>query len=65
MVAKLRLAANATGEIAGRKRIKEALIEETIRKELEERGKTWNIGSEKFEKFRLWYTNYRKDTWHR
>uniref|UniRef100_A0A1I8EI92 DUF7753 domain-containing protein n=1 Tax=Wuchereria bancrofti TaxID=6293 RepID=A0A1I8EI92_WUCBA len=65
VVAKLRLAANATDEIAGRKRIKETLIEENIRKELEERGKTWNIGNEQFEKFRLWYINYRKDTWHR
>ncbi|KAL3994042.1 hypothetical protein ACH3XW_20110 [Acanthocheilonema viteae] len=65
VVAKLRLAANATSEIAERKRIKEALIEEAIRKELEERRRTWNIGNEQFEKFRLWYTNYRKDTWHR
>ncbi|VDN87890.1 unnamed protein product [Brugia pahangi] len=65
VVAKLRLAANATDEIARRKRIKETLIEENIRKELEERGKTWNIGNEQFEKFRLWYINYRKDTWHR
>ncbi|KAK6103389.1 hypothetical protein QQG55_12300 [Brugia pahangi] len=65
VVAKLRLAANATDEIDRRKRIKETLIEENIRKELEERGKTWNIGNEQFEKFRLWYINYRKDTWHR
>ncbi|VDK79262.1 unnamed protein product [Onchocerca ochengi] len=65
VVAKLRLAANATSKIAERKRIKEELIEETVRKELEERRKTWNINSEQFEEFRLWYTNHRKNIWHR
>lgn len=65
MVAKLRLAANATGEIAERKRIKEELIEETIRKELEERRRTWNVGDEEFGKFQLWYVNHRKDVWHK
>lgn len=65
VVAKLRLAANATGEIAEKKRLKEALIEESVEKELEERRKNWDINNGQFEKFRQWYIDYRKDIWHK
>lgn len=64
-MAKLRLAANATGEIAEKKRLKEALIEESVEKELEERRKNWDINNGQFEKFRQWYIDYRKDIWHK
>ncbi|VDN06079.1 unnamed protein product [Thelazia callipaeda] len=65
LVAKLRLAMNATGDVEEKKRIKEASIEENIQKELEERRKSWDINNGQFEKFRQWYINYRKDIWHR
>uniref|UniRef100_A0A915Q0Z7 DUF7753 domain-containing protein n=1 Tax=Setaria digitata TaxID=48799 RepID=A0A915Q0Z7_9BILA len=65
VVVKLRLATNATVEIAEKKRIKEELIGETIKKELEERRKKWDVSNEQFEKFRQWYINHRRETWHR
>ncbi|VDK76622.1 unnamed protein product [Gongylonema pulchrum] len=65
VVAKLRLAANATPEIAQKKRIKEELITETVQKELEERRRSWDVNNGQFEKFRQWYIDYRKDIWHK
>lgn len=65
VVAKLRLAANATANIREKKRIKEMQIEDAVRKELEQRRQSWDVNNGQFEKFRQWYLDFRKDLWHR
>lgn len=65
VVAKLRLAFNATGLLEQKRRNKEAQIEETVMRELEERRRTWNVNNGQFERFRQWYIDYRKDIWHK
>ena len=65
VVAKIRLAYNATNNIQRKKDTKEAQIEKTVLRELEERRKTWDINRGQFEKFQDWYIEYRKNIWHR
>ncbi|KAI1699951.1 hypothetical protein Ddc_18335 [Ditylenchus destructor] len=65
VVAKIRLALNATGAIEQKKVIKERQIEDTVLRELEERRKTWDINRGQFDKFQQWYIDYRKNIWHR
>lgn len=65
MVAKIRLAYNATRAIQRKKDVKEAQIEKMVKRELEERRQTWDINQGQFEKFQQWYENYRKNIWHR
>uniref|UniRef100_A0A915E551 DUF7753 domain-containing protein n=1 Tax=Ditylenchus dipsaci TaxID=166011 RepID=A0A915E551_9BILA len=65
VVAKIRLAYNATKSIERKKALKESQIEKTVLNELEERRKTWDISKGQFEKFQQWYVDYRKNIWHR
>lgn len=44
---------------------KEAQIEESVMKELEERRRTWDVNNGQFDRFRQWYIGYRKDIWHK
>jgi len=54
IVAKIRLATNATKEVDRKREVKEAQIEDTGAKELEERRATWDISRGQFEKFQSW-----------
>lgn len=65
MIAKIRLAYNATRAIQRKKDVKEAQIEKMVKRELEERRQTWDINRGQFEKFQQWYETYRKNIWHR
>uniref|UniRef100_A0A915BVY8 DUF7753 domain-containing protein n=1 Tax=Parascaris univalens TaxID=6257 RepID=A0A915BVY8_PARUN len=65
VVAKLRLAFNATGIVKQKKAAKEAQIEESVMRELEERRRTWDVNNGQFDRFRQWYIEYRKNIWHR
>lgn len=65
VVAKIRLAYNATEAILQKKLRKEAQIEESVLKELEERRRTWDVNNGQFDRFRQWYIGYRKDIWHK
>ncbi|KAI6232706.1 hypothetical protein M3Y99_00994500 [Aphelenchoides fujianensis] len=65
VVAKVRLAFNATGSVAKKRELKESQIERMVERELEERKESWDINRGQFEKFRDWYINYRKNVWHR
>ncbi|KAI6183457.1 hypothetical protein M3Y97_00491200 [Aphelenchoides bicaudatus] len=65
IVAKVRLAFNATGNIARKRALKEAQIERMVASELEERRNTWDINKGQFDKFQQWYVDYRKNIWHR
>ncbi|WKX95452.1 hypothetical protein Q1695_012144 [Nippostrongylus brasiliensis] len=65
VIAKIRLAFNATGTIARKRLLKEAQIEETVAKELEERRRTWDVNNGQFDKFSQWYIEYRKNIWHK
>jgi hypothetical protein len=65
VIAKIRLAYNATGSVQRKKDTKEAQIEKTVLRELEERRRTWDINRGQFEKFQQWYIEYRKNIWHR
>uniref|UniRef100_A0A914YF36 DUF7753 domain-containing protein n=1 Tax=Panagrolaimus superbus TaxID=310955 RepID=A0A914YF36_9BILA len=59
------MAYNATGGIQRKKSTKEAQIERTVLRELEERKRTWDINRGQFEKFQQWYIEYRKNIWHK
>ncbi|TMS40230.1 hypothetical protein L596_006632 [Steinernema carpocapsae] len=65
VVAKIRLAFNATGVVEQKRLAKEFQIEETVNKELEERRRNWDINNGQFDKFRQWYVDYRKNVWHK
>ncbi|CAJ0945765.1 unnamed protein product, partial [Mesorhabditis belari] len=65
VIAKIRMAFNATGQIARKKAMKETQIEETVLRELEERRRTWDVNNGQFDKFRQWYIEYRKNIWHK
>uniref|UniRef100_A0A0K0FJI2 DUF7753 domain-containing protein n=1 Tax=Strongyloides venezuelensis TaxID=75913 RepID=A0A0K0FJI2_STRVS len=65
VVAKIKLALNATADIAEKKAIKEGQIERTVLRELEERKRNWDVNKGQFEKFQEWYINYRKNVWHK
>ncbi|CAD6199943.1 unnamed protein product [Caenorhabditis auriculariae] len=65
VIAKIRLAYNATGAVARKKQLKELQIEETVAKELEDRRRTWDVNNGQFEKFSQWYIDYRKNLWHK
>ncbi|PAV90122.1 hypothetical protein WR25_13326 [Diploscapter pachys] len=65
VIAKIRLAFNATGAVERKKRVKEAQIEETVARELEERRRTWDVNNGQFDKFSQWYIEYRKNLWHK
>jgi len=65
VIAKIRMAYNATAAIIKKRETKEAQIEKTVMKELEERKRTWDINRGQFEKFQQWYIEYRKNIWHR
>ncbi|CAI4232740.1 unnamed protein product [Auanema sp. JU1783] len=65
VIAKIRLAFNATGGVARKRQLKELQIEESVAKELEERRRTWDVNNGQFDKFSQWYTEYRKNIWHR
>uniref|UniRef100_A0A7E4VPI5 DUF7753 domain-containing protein n=1 Tax=Panagrellus redivivus TaxID=6233 RepID=A0A7E4VPI5_PANRE len=65
VVAKIRMAYNATNAINNKRSTKEAQIEATVMRELEERRRNWDINRGQFEKFQSWYIEYRKNIWHR
>ncbi|VDM52145.1 unnamed protein product [Angiostrongylus costaricensis] len=65
VIAKVRLAFNATGAIERKRLLKEAQIEDTVAKELEERRRTWDVNNGQFDKFSQWYIEYRKNIWHK
>ncbi|PIO61257.1 hypothetical protein TELCIR_17227, partial [Teladorsagia circumcincta] len=65
VIAKIRLAFNATGSVERKRLLKEAQIEETVAKELEERRRTWDVNNGQFDKFSQWYIEYRKNIWHK
>ncbi len=65
VVAKIRLAFNATGTIAEKRANKEAQIEESVQRELDERRRNWDVNNGQFDKFRQWYIDYRKNLWHK
>ncbi|VDN56963.1 unnamed protein product [Dracunculus medinensis] len=65
IVARLRLAYNATKEIAQKRALKEKQIEEMITRELEEKRRTWDVTNGEFQRFQKWYINYRKNLWHK
>ncbi|CAP27332.2 Protein CBG07012 [Caenorhabditis briggsae] len=65
VIAKIRLAFNATGAILRKRQLKEEQIEETVAKELEERRRTWDVNNGQFDKFSQWYIEYRKNLWHK
>ncbi|ETN78004.1 hypothetical protein RB195_017446 [Necator americanus] len=65
VIAKIRLAFNATGNIERKRLLKEAQIEESVARELEERRRTWDVNNGQFDKFSQWYIEYRKNIWHK
>uniref|UniRef100_A0A914WBG2 DUF7753 domain-containing protein n=1 Tax=Plectus sambesii TaxID=2011161 RepID=A0A914WBG2_9BILA len=65
VVAKFKLAYNATGNVLSKRANKERQIEQTVLAELEERRRTWDVNNGQFEKFRDWYIEYRKNLWHK
>ncbi|CAI5440804.1 unnamed protein product [Caenorhabditis angaria] len=65
VIAKIRLAFNATGPVLRKRLLKESQIEETVAKELEERRRTWDVNNGQFDKFSQWYIEYRKNLWHK
>ncbi|VDM67409.1 unnamed protein product [Strongylus vulgaris] len=65
VIAKIRLAFNATGNIERKRILKEAQIEESVARELEERRRTWDVNNGQFDKFSQWYIEYRKNIWHK
>ncbi|EYC07889.1 hypothetical protein Y032_0068g187 [Ancylostoma ceylanicum] len=65
VIAKIRLAFNATGNIERKRMLKEAQIEESVARELEERRRTWDVNNGQFDKFSQWYIEYRKNIWHK
>uniref|UniRef100_A0A8R1DSR3 DUF7753 domain-containing protein n=2 Tax=Caenorhabditis japonica TaxID=281687 RepID=A0A8R1DSR3_CAEJA len=65
VIAKIRLAFNATGSILRKRELKEEQIEATVAKELEERRRTWDVNNGQFDKFSQWYIEYRKNLWHK
>jgi len=65
VVAKFRLAHNATGAVRTKRINKEKQIEQTVLRELEDRRRTWDVNNGQFEKFRQWYVEYRKNLWHK
>ncbi|CAD5212456.1 unnamed protein product [Bursaphelenchus okinawaensis] len=65
VVAKVRLAYNATGAIARKRDAKANQIKRMVERELAERKKSWDINRGQFEKFQQWYIDYRQNIWHR
>ncbi|CAJ0586607.1 unnamed protein product, partial [Mesorhabditis spiculigera] len=65
VIAKIRLAFNATGAIAKKREQKEEQIQQTVLRELEERRRTWDVNNGQFDKFSQWYIEYRKNIWHK
>ncbi|KAI6211687.1 hypothetical protein M3Y96_00460500 [Aphelenchoides besseyi] len=65
VIAKIRMAFNATNQIEKKRKLKETQITRAVEDELAERKQSWDIARGQFEKFRDWYVNYRKNTWHR
>lgn len=65
IVAKIRLAYNATKAIEQQKLLKEIKIEQAVRQELEQRQNSWDTNKQQFESFQRWYTDYQKKFWHK
>ncbi|GMR36999.1 hypothetical protein PMAYCL1PPCAC_07194, partial [Pristionchus mayeri] len=65
VIAKIRLAHNATGLVARKKQLKEEQIEQSVARELDQRRATWDVNNGQFDKFSQWYIDYRKNVWHK